>query len=48
MLMEQRFDRLGVLLAEEEAAAAERAPRPARAPNAAAKSKKQRRPRAKE
>ena len=47
MLMEQRFDRLGALLAEEEAAA-EQASRPASRRNTAAKPKKQRRPRAKE
>lgn len=46
MLMEHRFDRLGVLLAEEEAA--EQAGTPARASNTAAKPKKQRRRRAKE
>jgi DNA-binding transcriptional ArsR family regulator len=46
MLMEQRFDRLGALLAEEEAAA-EQAATPARASNVA-KPKKQRRPSAKE
>jgi DNA-binding transcriptional ArsR family regulator len=46
MLMERRFDRLGVLLAEEEAA--EQAGTPARASNTAAKPKKQRRRRAKE
>jgi DNA-binding transcriptional ArsR family regulator len=51
MLMEQRFDRLGVLLAEEEGAPAQPAPEQARAPARAsnnAKPKRQRRPRAKE
>jgi DNA-binding transcriptional ArsR family regulator len=51
MLMEQRFDRLGVLLAEEEGAPEQPAPEqtgaPARASNNA-KPKRQRRPRAKE
>ena len=47
MLMEQRFDRLGALLAEEEAAAKD-TPKPARASKRAAISKNQRRPRAKE
>ncbi|MDP1847238.1 MAG: hypothetical protein Q8K79_05550, partial [Solirubrobacteraceae bacterium] len=50
MLMEQRFDRLGVLLAEEEAAA-EQALKPALALKSAAqpkKHRKHRRPRAKE
>jgi DNA-binding transcriptional ArsR family regulator len=47
MRMEQRFDRLGALLAEEDAAA-ELASSPARARNTAANSKKQRRPRSKE
>jgi DNA-binding transcriptional ArsR family regulator len=46
MLMERRFDRLGVLLAEEETA--EQAGAPARASNTAAKPKKQRRRREKE
>jgi DNA-binding transcriptional ArsR family regulator len=47
ILMEQRFDRLGVLLAEEEAAEAPTR-KPARASKDAAQPKKHRRPRAKE
>ena len=47
MLMEQRFDRLGALLADEEAAA-DPTPKPSRASKSAAQPRKHRRPRAKE